>query len=79
MGLTLVKKIEIGTGRELGRHIEIGDTVSEISRRPSESFNGVESYWLASLITPSQKKSKWFKKFDFKTVDEFGCIYEGTK
>ena len=75
--LTLVKKIEIGTGREIQRHLEIGDTRKAINKMPSETFNGISAYWRAELIKPYHKKTLWFKEFDLEKVDKFGCIYKG--
>ena len=74
--LTLVRKIEMETGRELHRHLEIGDTRNGVSSRPSETFNGISGYWSASLVRPSQRKSKWFKEFDLNDVNEYGSIYK---
>jgi len=74
--LTLVKKIEIGTGKEIHRHLEVGDTREEIWRMPSETFEGISSYWKAELIKPYHRKTLWFKEFDLEKVDKFGCVHE---
>ncbi len=73
--LTLVRKIEMETGRELHRHLEIGDTREDVRKRPSETFNGISGYWNAELISRSQRRSKWFTEFDLDDVNEYGCIY----
>ena len=73
---TLVRKIEIGSGKEIHRHLEIGNTVDGINKLPSETFNGVSSYLVASVVTGNQKKTKWFSQFDMNDADNFGCIYK---
>jgi len=74
--ITLVKKFEIETGRELHRHLEIGDTCAEIQKLPSETFNGISAYYTAEIVTPAQKAAKWFAEYNLNIVDRFGCIYK---
>jgi hypothetical protein len=63
---TLVIKHTIGSDKK-PRKLQVlrGDQVDRIQRSPSQSYNGIDSYNTARLITSNDRKRDWYKNLQW--------------